>query len=190
LLVLGIVGFAWHWRPNPHLARIKQLGEQLRGDEGQNLSPEERRQLREQIRAEVAQLSPEEREKWGRERSAERRRRMQERLEKYFALPEDERTAFLDAEIDRQEARRQQWQRDGDSGGRPWGGRGGADGQGNASQGGSGSMSTEDREQRRKSWLDSMSPEDRTMWHQYMKDMSDRRQQRGLPAGRGWGRIF
>jgi hypothetical protein len=51
-------------------------------------------------------------------------------------------------------------------------------------------MSAEDRDQRRKSRLDSMTPEERTLWHQFARDMADRRQQRGLPAGRGWGRIY
>jgi hypothetical protein len=193
VLVLGIAGFAWRLRPDPHLAKIKELGEQLRGEEAQNLPPEERRKLWEEMRSEMEQLTPEQRDKLREEFSAERRRRMKERLEKYFSLPEDERTAFLDAEIDRMEARRQQWQRNGDQGGRPWGARGGAGGQAgdaNASQGGTGGPSAEDRDQRRKSRLDSMTPEDRTMWHQYMKDLSDRRQQRGLPAGRGWGRIY
>src|SRR5262249_36291643 len=121
LVVACIVGFAWHLRPDPHLARLKQLGDQLRSDEARNMTREERRQLFDEMGAEFDKLTPEQKQKLLAERFAEMHRRQMEPIKKYFELPEEERTAFLDAQIEREEAwrkeREQRRQQNGGGGG-------------------------------------------------------------------------
>src|SRR4051794_39320213 len=83
LLLLLLGGGAWAGRPDPHLARAKELQAELFSPEAKNLPPEERRAKFDQFRAEVKALTPEQK----RELSAPMRAKMKADLERYVALP-------------------------------------------------------------------------------------------------------
>jgi hypothetical protein len=161
-------------RPDPHLAKIKELRQQLAGEAGRRLTAQQRREGWKQLRDELKQLSPRQR----RELSAERRKRATERLRRFARLSKAERRAFLDAEINRMEGMRRQ--RSSGAGG----GRGGFGGPGpGGGPAGRAGWSAEDRERWRKQRLDETTPEERALRADFFKALSDRRQQRGLGAG-------
>ena len=171
LLLLGAVHVA---RPDPHLAKVRALRQQLAGGAGRRLTEQQRREGWRQLRDELKQLSPRQRGAL----SAERRQRSTERLRRFAKMSKAERAAFLDVEINRMEALRRQGR------GGPGGGRGGAFGAGPA--GGAGrraGRSAEDRERWRKQRLDETTPEERALRSEFFKALADRRQQRG-PFGR------
>jgi hypothetical protein len=171
LLLLGAVHVA---RPDPHLAKVRELRQQLAGDAGRRLTERQRREGWRRLRDELKQLSPRQR----RELSAERRQRSTERLRRFARMSKAERAAFLDAEINRMEALRRQGR------GGPGGGRGGAFGAGPAGgAGGRAGRSAEDRERWRKQRLDETTPEERALRAEFFKALADRRQQRGMGGG-------
>jgi cell division protein FtsN len=163
LLVLHFV------KPRLQLARVEQLRAQLTGDAAKNLKPEERmalgRQLGDAMRTLPADLRDDMR--------AQGRKRFEERLKQFFKMSPPQRNAFLDEEINRQEAMRKQFEAN----------RGQMQRGNNPS---SRPTSQEDRERRRKERLDQTTPEERAMRSQYFEALKQRRQQRGMPAG-GFG---
>jgi hypothetical protein len=152
---------------------------------------------REQVRAEMDRLF---------------RARERAELQSYFALPADERRAELDRRIKADEARRKAWQEQRASragqggnggngqgrggqqmaggapqrggGGPPSGGGGGQ--RGGGGQGG-GRGSEDGRNARAKQRIDSSTAEQRAQSAEYRRVMDERRQQMGLPSGRGRG---
>jgi hypothetical protein len=175
LLLLGVAHVA---RPDPHLAKVRDLRQQLTGDAGRRLTEQQRREGWRQFREEMKRLSPQQR----RALSAERRQRSVERLRRFAKMSKAERAAFLDAEINRMEALRRQRQ-GGVGGGR--GGPGGAFGAGpGGGAAGRSGRSAEDRERWRKQRLDETTPEERALRAEFFKALSDRRQQRGVGGGR------
>ncbi len=122
-------------------------------------------------------LSDSERERFRANIGNEMRGRMMERVDEYFALPTQERTAFLDRMIDQQDARRREWQQ-----------RAGSD-QG-ASDSPSGSQETRGRgplsAERLKGFIENRTPEERARMLEFFKAMRERREERGGgvdPAG-------
>jgi hypothetical protein len=178
LLTLGGgLGTYWLVGPEPHLARAEALRDQLTGEAGRGLPPEERQELRRQLAEEVRQLSPEQR----RQLAAQRRRQFRQRLDEYFALAPPERLAFLDGQINRTEAARRQRAQaaaNGDAAGA------GPDRAGGFGRGAWRSADPEERQRRRQQMLDATSPEERAMASAYFRDLNNRRRQLGL-AGRG-----
>jgi hypothetical protein len=189
LLALGAVGAYFLFRTNPHLARMKALQDQLRA-RAENLSPEDRRNLFRQIGEERQKLSPADRDKLSRERAKAGLERRREQMKKYFALSDDDKKAYLDEQIDQEEARRKdREQRRADRGDNAQGPgqRGNRQGFGPGG-GGRGDNSSVDRGRGRKNRLNETTPEDRQQWSTYVQELSQRRQQRGLPplgGGRG-----
>jgi len=184
LLLLAGAGAYRRFRPDPGLAKVQALQQQLRAQAARNLPPERRRELWQQFRAAARTLAPQQR----RELEKDRRRARQKQLKEYFTLSKRERVAYLDRQIDRLQARlrEQQQNRPGARGGNGTavaGGRGpGAGGRGAGGAGGA--SSPQDRLQRRMAWLDQTTPEERAQWSAYRKDLNQRLQQRGLPT---WG---
>ena len=156
LTVLLVLHFL---RPDPQLVRVLELRRQL-ADRG--LTPEQRREVGRQLGQEVRQLSAEQR----RELAKDRSRGFREQMDRFFKLSRREQVAFLDQQIDRTETQRRQ---------QPTA----AAAPGNA--GGQRSLSTEDRERRRKERLDQSTPEERAQRAEFFRQLNDRRQQRGLP---------
>jgi hypothetical protein len=208
LLLAGGLG-AWYFWPDPQLAKVKEMRQELLGDTARKLSPGDRRQKWEEFRKEEEKLTPAQRQ--GLREDARKQRKKE--VEHYFTLSRPDKIKWLDQQIDRMEARRREWQAGGGLNGPGWGGgpaggrgigpgspaRGGPGGtQGGAAfangtgpagggpgggpgGGGWANLSTEERENRRKSMLDWTTPEERAQFDQLRKDMAARRVQRGLP---------
>jgi uncharacterized membrane protein YgcG len=126
------------------------------------------------------------------------RARERAELQSYFALPADQRRAELDRRIKAEEARRKAWQEQrANRGGNNGGGRGNATaggppgGGGGPQRGGGGGpgggRSEDGRNTRAKQRIDSSTPEQRAQTTEYRRVMEERRQQLGLPSGRGRG---
>jgi hypothetical protein len=168
LFLLGVWAFG-HYQRGRHLAQVQELRQQLAGEAGRKLSADQRRELRRRFGEELKQLSPDQR----RDLTKDRRDAMRDKLRKFFQLSKMDRTAALDSAIDRMEKGRKQ---------RDSGTVGAATGPG--PKGGWGSRSPQERERLRKLWLDATTPEERAQRAEYFRQLSQRRQQRGLsPMG-------
>lgn len=174
-LVLTTAVLAWYFWPDRHLAAVKSLRAELFSQAGRQLPEDERRQKFEQLRAEEKMLSSSQRRGL---RSEGMQRRAAE-INRYFHLPKDEKTKYLDDLIAREEKRRQEWQARAAAGGGPPGGqRGGPPGSGR----GGPLVDAADRDKRRSDFLDSMSATQRSEFNEFRKELNARRQQLGLPA--------
>jgi hypothetical protein len=175
LLVLVAAGALWYLRPDPRLAHVRQLRQEMAGASG--LPANERRERWNQLRQEVRQLSPEQR----RQLRGDRRLSMQKELQDFFKLSKEQRVVYLDARIDRAEAARKERdaaRAEAAANGTPIPRPPGPQGRG---RGGT----EEEREQRRKEFLDRTTPEQRALMAEFRKEMADRREQRGLPPNQG-----
>lgn len=165
---------------DPQLAKVHELREQLSGDNGKKLTPEQRRELWQQFGDAMKQLSPEQRQQL----RQDGQRTFENRVKNFFALPKKDQIAHLDQEINRQEAARKKWDAQKKSGKGP-GGSGFGKGAGFGKGPGKASGDPQQREQRRKQRLEQTTPEQRAMFSEYARLLSERRKQRGLSAGRG-----
>jgi predicted transcriptional regulator len=165
LLIAAGIGAYWYLRPDPQFVKVMELREQLTSEEARKLPREQRRALWTEFRQEVAKLTPEQR----RQLWADRANRFQERLEKFAKASPKERTAMLDEQIKRQEDFRRN-----------------AANQGLNRANWGGSATPEDREQRRRQWLDNTTPEQRAVMAEFRQQLQQRRQQLGLPSS-PWG---
>ncbi len=182
MLLLGLGGLVWAFRPDPHLARAKELQKQLFSPEAKNLSSEERKARFAEYRAEVKQLTPD--QKW--ELSAPMREKQKAEMDRYFAMSPKEKQKYLDERIDRSEKMRKEREQKAAQG------KGGAPpgaaafvtvpGAGKAGAPGGPPLSPEEIEKRRKQFLERTTPEERARMDQFRKEMNDRRRQRGLPV--------
>jgi len=128
----------------------------------------------------MAKLSPTQRDSL----AADGRQRFQQELERYARMSPAEKSRYLDQRIDETEKMRQQLAQRNPNGGGP--GAAGAFGAGPGGPGGGRggpSLSSEDRDRRRRERLDQTTPEFRALMDQFRKDMANRRQQRGLAGG-------
>src|SRR3712207_6656419 len=101
---LLVVGAVRRVRAERQVTKVKDLRDQLTGEAGRKLSPEQRREAWQQFRQEAEKLSPQQREAlWADQRKASR-----EKLDRFFKLPARERMVELDREINRMEAARKQ----------------------------------------------------------------------------------
>src|SRR5947209_341549 len=101
-LLAMTMGAYYYLRPDPHVAKVQELRQQLMGEGGRNLPPEQRRQLWGQLRAEYDKLPEGERRKM----EQEGQRRFMEPIKKYFQLQTpEEKTAYLDQQIQQWEER-------------------------------------------------------------------------------------
>ena len=175
-LALLLGGLTWAVRPDPHLARARELQKELFGPEGKSLSPEERKARFAKYREQVKHLSAD--QKW--ELSAPARERQKAEMDRYFALSPKEKAKYLDERIDRSEKMRKEREQKAAPG---KGGPPGAVGFGGpGAKTGGVPRSPEEVEKRRKQMLDRTTPEERAKADQFRKEMNDRRRQRGLPV--------
>jgi len=164
--VLGTLGAYWYFRPDPQLARVEEMREQMRSEDMKNMTREQRREFFGQFRKEVEKLSIEQR----RQLFADRRNPFRERLEKFFQASRKEQVAMLDQTIRREEQFRAN--------------------QGNAAPprgfGGQSNSTPEDREKRRQQWLSMTTPLERAQMAEFRLQVQQRRQQLGLGSS-PWG---
>src|SRR5436190_1820904 len=97
LLLAGLAVALWQWRAHRQLARVKQLQQELTG--AQNLSPDQRREMFEQLRRASEQLSAGQR----RDLAQEWQRRREEELKRYAKMSRSDQVHFLDQQINRME---------------------------------------------------------------------------------------
>jgi hypothetical protein len=205
LLLVGTVVGYFLFRPDPLLAEVKDDFQKLTEDRNEKdpskkLSREERREIGQRIRTNLENMTDEQRRALFAEGMKKWREREKEKMDRYFKMSPEEKTAFLDKEIEQQEARReqmQQWREERekrkqeaaakgetlkeDNGRRGWGGPGGG-------RGGFSKLSPDERQNRMKARLDNSTADERAQRWQFRQDMNARRQQLGLPTGgRGWG---
>ncbi len=173
-ILLGLGTMAWALLPagpDPQLVKVQQLQQKL-FDPDAKIPDEDRRKAFGELRQEAEKLTPEQRESLMRENPFAKR--MQQTVVGYFDLPEDQRVAALDKEIDRFEKfRKDMEKRRAERGGPPGG------------FGNRGNMSESQQNDMRKRMLDNTSPQERAMFGEYMQQMQDRRRQRGLPSMSG-----
>lgn len=194
LLVAGAAIWASRSGEAPEVTEMKQLANQIM-DTDANASDEERQKTGERMRELRENMTQEQR----REVGNVFRERMFQRTREFAALPEEERNAFLDEDIDRMEQMRQRFRDRGDRGGRGGGPgaeggrggqRGGGEGRGGEGRGGRGdraNMTEEERDSRRRQRTDSISPEDKAYMGEYFKAIAARREERGMEPMQ-WGR--
>ena len=149
----------------------------------------------EPIGARIRELPPPLRDRASREMGRLYAARAAAEVDSYFALPSERRAAELDRRIRADEKRRQaRAQRDAARGqtaaaGSPTGGAGRPSGSGPTAGGRrSGTGATEEeRNARRKGFIDRTSPEERARRTEYRRAIDERRATLGLPAGSGRG---
>ena len=197
LLFAGGVGWAWWFKTDPQVEVVRELQAKVFSEQSRALEPEERRVIFEKIREESEKLTDGQRRALRKEARDNFQGRIQQRIGSFFELSGDGRIAYLDEQIDEMEERREQWrqrERNGEVGGRgpgpgrggPRGGVGARDGQG---RGGRGNMTAEQRNDRRRGFLDRTSAEERAQFTAYMDAINMRRAERGLePMRRRFGR--
>jgi hypothetical protein len=180
VFLLLLTGVGLRFLGNPRVARLKKMREEAFSRAALDLSSAERREKMEVFRKEQEKLSPEERKAvWD-----DVNKKREKELEDYAQLSKEEKNKFLDDRIDQMEARRASWQRQngGNGAGGPWPPAGAP----TENRGGGANLSQDEREHRRKEWLDSTTPEQRALRDQFFKDLQARRAQRGLPNS-PWG---
>jgi hypothetical protein len=166
LLMIGVVGGAWYYWPDPHLAAVKQLQKELFGPAGRQLSPDERRQRFARLREEEKMLSDAQRQGL----RAEGMRRRSADLSRYFRRSKEEKEQYLDNLIARQDRRREEWQ---------------ANGGGPGLRGGRAANNTgtpQERDKRREDALDSLPATQRAEMTEFRREINTRRQELGLPT--------
>lgn len=177
LIVLSLGGVVWALLPpgpDPQMVKVQQLQEKIFDEK---VTDEQRRAMFGEIRKEAEKLTEEQRMTLMRENPFAKR--MQQTVVAYFDLPEKDRKAALDKDIDRFEKFRKDMEKRRASGDRPPGPPGGFGNRGN--------MDAGQRNQFQKKMLDNTSPTERAMFTEYFKDMENRRRERGLPTLGGPG---
>ena len=199
VVILLISGSVWAWmrRPDPEVARVKQL---LQAEVAKpNATPDQRRQTFQLVHQEMEKLSPTQRREVGQQLREGIQQRRDQQIAAYFALPPQQRVAYLDKEIKQMEQRRKEMEarraQSGQSGaGNAGGWRGGPGGAqaGGGPQANNGPRpprdnSPEARATRRVEHLDRSTPDQRAMRSAYRADIQKRRAQLGLPPMTGRG---
>lgn len=187
LLLLG--GLGWALMPagvDPQVARVTELQQKLFSEQSQ-VKPEERRAAFGELRQEFEKLTPEQRDKLMRDNPPPFVRQMRKNIRDFFDLPADKRKEALDRQINEMESRRREMtQRFAKAGGRPGGPPGGGFGFGGGGPGGPGgnrgAMDPQRRQEMARRMLDNTTPQDRAMMGEYMRQVQDRRRERGMPT--------
>jgi hypothetical protein len=186
-LALALALLVWLIWPDRNLARVRALQQELFGEAGRALPPEERQARFAELRTATQKLSSAQRQ----ELAQDGMRRQQDEMARYFQLSPVQKRQYLDQQINRQEEARRRMQQQPAAGNRPAGGPGGPGGfaRGPGGRGDRSPPTAQERERRRQMMLDRTTPVQRAHRDQFRKDMELRRQQRGLPpTPPGFGR--
>jgi hypothetical protein len=174
----AILMLVWLLWPDRTLARVRALRNDLSGEAGKALPPEEREAKSRQLREQMQKLTSEQRD----ELFADARQHANDEMEQYVKLSPAEKRKHLDQQINRMEEMRKRMQQ------RPPQAPGGGPQQGNGSRGFGGGprgesrpQTPDDRERRRQQRLDRSSPRERQLRDMYRRDLENRRRERGLP---------
>lgn len=199
LLLVGVAIWFWCSGEDAQVEKVKQLQATMFTGNG----PPSREQM-DEMRKAMDQLTSSQRAEVMRPMRERMEREMETRIDSYFALPQEERAAYLDNEIQRMEqfgkemeqrrkefeSRRQQTGQDanGNTPGPPPGGPGGPMGGPGGPGGGPGGppgpmdMTSDAGKTRRNNMLDHLPPTKRAKLDAYFSDVAKRRIALGLPA--------
>ncbi len=190
VLVGLIVASVFGWRKYQETKVVAEVKEMQTKLFDENASREDREKAMEQMRERRENMTEGQQRAFREQMMQGFQQRMERRMDEFFALSEEDRVAFLDEEIQQQEARRKEWEqrraeRDQDADRNR--GEGKADrGGGRGERGGT----PEEREARRDEFRrmigDKTTPEQRAKFQAYREAMQQRREELGLPPGRGW----
>ncbi|MBI3407705.1 MAG: hypothetical protein HY040_05030 [Planctomycetes bacterium] len=170
-------------RADPRLAEIRQQREELMTKMQEISDPEEQKRLWGEFRESMKDLTPEQRRALG----ADAKKRRDEEDKRYYTLSNEDKTKWLDRQIDRMEEMKKRWDSTTDK--KKGGGNPGGSGPGQSGKGNWSNLSNEEKELRRKQNIDKTTPEERARRDQIRKDLAARREQRGLsPATNPFGR--
>jgi hypothetical protein len=185
ILLVGGVVWAWMSRPDAQVEKVKQLQAEAFKE---GATPEQQRKQFELIHQEMEKLSPAQQHEVREQGRQQFERRMDQQMAAYFALPQADRAAYMDKQIQEQE----KWRKEMEAR-RAQANRSGGQGNGGGPQGNAGGQrpppnnNTDARMQRRGQWMDHSTAEQRSMRSAYMAEMRQRRIQLGLPATPSFG---
>jgi hypothetical protein len=207
LLLVGASVFGWRaWPERGPSARTTAQSKEIQQlfKEGTKMAPADALARVEKLLAEREQMSEQEKKDLGKEFGREMLKMGLAKVDEYQKLTSrEDKDKWLDAEIDQQEAMRQQFEAVRALGGLAglFGGGSGrrADAKAASDSDKTGaekkteppfpSADSEDRKLQMKKWFETIPAEQRAMMDQVRYDMSKRREARGLPAPSGpWGR--
>ena len=181
LILVGGVYWAWRtWRVDPQLTKVQEMQAALMD---KNVPLEKRWAGFAALRSEVEKLPPQQQGQFRQQMGQQFQREVEKRISGYFALPPDQRLAYLDQQIDTAETLRklaEQFR----SAGRLFQGANAAASQNNANSQGRGDrppQTAQQRAQARKSRLDRTTPVQRAQFSAFVEDFQKRRGERGLP---------
>jgi hypothetical protein len=177
LVAIAAWAFGFFHGPDPAIAELQDLGNQLRGG---NLSDAQHTQIRNDFRQHLDSLSESQRRAFFDANRSDWNQRMQQRMDEYFAMPKAEQQKRLDEILNRIVQARNSQQKN-------------ASGQGNgvrnANRGGR-NMSDAARQARSKQRLDNTSPKQRAQMAEFRRQLDTRAQLRGIQMGDPRGREF
>jgi hypothetical protein len=162
-------------RSEPATVNAKELHQQLQAAE---LSPGQRRDIERQYSDVLDRLSPAQRLLWEQQTQKE----LQSQLDRLFALPRDQRVAYLDEQINRCETAR----RYAEAGQEPPAAPPTLADAIYAVFSDDPTAPPAARQRSMKAWLDSTTPEQRAEMQEYYHELQDRRTERGLSGGGSW----
>ena len=171
-VLAGVVWAVRGYRAHQQLAKVKAMTKQLTA---QGLTAEQRQAQWAEFRKEVGNLSPRQRQ----ELFAERRKASTESLRRFLQTPKREQQAKLDQDIKRMEQRRREFEKANNgqarsgNGASSWGNRANS------------RLDPDQRDARARQRLDHSTPDERAARSEYHQLVNQRRQQLGLPPGRG-----
>ncbi len=185
--VVTLTGVLWLSLPagtDPQVAKVIELQGKL-FNEDSAIPQVQRREAFEELRKEADKLSPEQFGQLMRDNPPPFVRQMQQNVQAYFKLPEDQRKAHLDKQIDEMENRRKAMQASHAAGGKQRGMEGGP-GPGGPGFGPPGrfgaNMDPAKQSEMRTKMLDNTSPQERAMVSQYIQQLEQRLRERGFPV--------
>jgi hypothetical protein len=182
----GVVYALNHQPVDPRLAEVRDMRAEIMKD---GELPDMRNPLNIvkglAIYAKVKALPPELQQKFMEDMGNQMRDKMGARVKLVMSLPDDQRLAEIDKDLDKQQGFRSFMQmangnKDGKPDGSPPGASGSSAGSGTPTVG---SRNDADRKQRMNSFLSSIPVENRVQWNQYRQLMQARSIQRGMPTG-------
>ena len=192
---LGLILAIWYFWPNAQAAKVRRLQNELFGASASSLSPEDRKQKSEALRAETEKLSSADRKEVRKDMEKQFQNKMNNEAVQYLAMSPADRRKFIDGKLAKEKAAQQKRPAGAPGGAVPAAGTAvnavngvavGAKGPGGG-PGGKGPASPEDQDARRRSMLLHGSAEARAGMDQIRLDMATRRAQLGLPATSGKG---
>ena len=187
VLLIVVAGTVWAYRRHrvdPQMQKVMKL--QATAFD-QKIPQDQRLAMGSQIRTEVEKLAPEQRRQFFGQMMGGFQRIVNQRAAAYCKLPPDQRTAFLDQQIDEMQKFQQAMQSQRAANPPPNGGNA-QNGNGPGGQGGpgrpgaAGKFDQQARNQFRNQMLDSSTPEQRAQLGSFFQAFGQRCQERGLPA--------